>query len=60
MEQRGPSRPGWLEVVTGNARARAFYAREGWHDAGTADRVIDTSSGPAVVPSHRYEKWLQR
>jgi GNAT superfamily N-acetyltransferase len=51
---------GWLEVVTGNARARAFYAREGWRDAGTADRVIDTSSGPALVPSHRYEKWLQR
>jgi GNAT superfamily N-acetyltransferase len=51
---------GWLEVVTGNARARAFYAREGWRDAGTADHVIDTSSGPAVVPSHRYEKWLGR
>ena len=48
----------WLEVVTGNARARAFYARQGWRDAGPADRVIDTSSGPVVVPSHRYEKWL--
>ncbi|HEX6657171.1 MAG TPA: GNAT family N-acetyltransferase, partial [Ilumatobacter sp.] len=39
---------GWLEVVTGNARARAFYARRGWRDAGPADRVIDTASGPAV------------
>jgi ribosomal protein S18 acetylase RimI-like enzyme len=50
----------WLEVVTGNARARAFYARQGWRDTGTAVSVIETSSGPAVVPSHRYEKWLRR
>jgi ribosomal protein S18 acetylase RimI-like enzyme len=50
----------WLEVVTGNARARAFYARRGWRDTGPADCVIDTSSGPAEVPSHRYEKWLRR
>jgi GNAT superfamily N-acetyltransferase len=50
---------GWLEVVTGNARARAFYARQGWRDTGPADRTIDTSRGPALVPSHRYEKWLR-
>jgi putative acetyltransferase len=49
----------WLEVVSGNARARAFYARQGWRDTGAADRVIETSSGPAVVPQHRYEKWLR-
>jgi GNAT superfamily N-acetyltransferase len=49
----------WLEVVTGNARARAFYARQGWRDTGPADRLIETSSGPAVVPQHRYEKWLR-
>jgi GNAT superfamily N-acetyltransferase len=49
----------WLEVVTGNARARAFYARHGWRDAGDADREIETASGPAVVvPYRRYEKWL--
>jgi GNAT superfamily N-acetyltransferase len=49
----------WLEVVTGNARARAFYARQGWRDTGPADHLIETSSGPAVVPQHRYEKWLR-
>jgi ribosomal protein S18 acetylase RimI-like enzyme len=49
----------WLEVVTGNARARAFYARQGWRDTGPFDRLIETSSGPAVVPQHRYEKWLR-
>ena len=48
----------WLEVVTGNARARAFYARRGWRDTGAADRETETASGPAVVPYHRYEKWL--
>jgi GNAT superfamily N-acetyltransferase len=25
---------GWLAVVAGNARARAFYERAGWHDEG--------------------------
>jgi ribosomal protein S18 acetylase RimI-like enzyme len=49
----------WLDVVTGNDRARAFYARQGWRDTGPADDSIETSTGPAVVPQHRYEKWLQ-
>lgn len=49
----------WLDVVTGNARARAFYARQGWRDTGPADHSIATSSGPVVVPQHRYEKWLR-
>jgi putative acetyltransferase len=49
----------WLEVVTGNGRARSFYARQGWRDTGPADRVIETSPGPTVVPQHRYEKWLR-
>jgi GNAT superfamily N-acetyltransferase len=49
----------WLEVVTGNGRARSFYARQGWRDTGPADHLIETSSGPAVVPQHRYEKWLR-
>jgi GNAT superfamily N-acetyltransferase len=50
----------WLEVVTGNARARAFYARQGWRDTGPEDRVVDTSTGPVLVASHHYEKWLRR
>jgi len=49
----------WLDVVTGNARARAFYARRGWRDTGASDQAIDTSCGPAIVPQHRYEKWLR-
>ena len=32
----GHSQP-WLAVVTGNARARHFYEREGWRDAGHLD-----------------------
>lgn len=49
----------WLDVVTGNARARAFYARHGWRDAGPVEHAIDTLGGPATVHSHRYEKWLR-
>jgi GNAT superfamily N-acetyltransferase len=50
----------WLSVVAGNARARRFYAREGWHDAGPIDYFAETSQGPMLVPSHRYEKQLDR
>jgi len=49
----------WLDVVTGNARARAFYARQVWRDTGPSHHAIDTSSGPAIVPQHRYEKCLR-
>jgi putative acetyltransferase len=49
----------WLEVVTGNARARAFYARQGWRDTGPADHMVDTSGGRVLVASHHYEKWLR-
>ena len=45
--------------VTDLARARAFYARQGWSDTGSADHMVDTSAGPALVASHRYEKWLR-
>jgi ribosomal protein S18 acetylase RimI-like enzyme len=50
----------WLSVVAGNARARRFYAREGWHDAGPIDYYAETSRGKLLVPSHRYEKQLDR
>lgn len=49
----------WLEVVTGNARARAFYARQGWRDTGPADQMVNTSGGSVLVASHKYEKWLR-
>ena len=50
----------WLSVVAGNARARRFYAREGWHDAGPIDYYAETSQGKMLVPSHRYEKTVRR
>lgn len=49
----------WLDVVTGNARACAFYARQGWRDGGPVEHAIETSAGPAIVQSHRYEKWVR-
>ena len=49
----------WLEVVTGNARARAFYTRQGWRDTGSADHTVETSGGPVLVASNKYEKWLR-
>jgi GNAT superfamily N-acetyltransferase len=49
----------WLSVVAGNARARRFYTREGWHDAGPIDYYAETSQGKMLVPSHRYEKQLE-
>jgi ribosomal protein S18 acetylase RimI-like enzyme len=46
----------WLAVVAGNARARRFYARNGWRDAGAFDYPAETASGTFPVPSRRYEK----
>ena len=46
----------WLAVVAGNARARRFYARRGWRDAGRVLHRADIAGGTMVVPSHRYEK----
>jgi GNAT superfamily N-acetyltransferase len=45
----------WLAVVAGNARARAFYARHGWRDAGPFIYHAETDAGAFPVPSHRYE-----
>jgi GNAT superfamily N-acetyltransferase len=46
----------WLAVVAGNARARRFYERSGWHDAGPVVYQAQVSGGTVDVPSHRYEK----
>lgn len=48
-------RKAWLAVVAGNGRARAFYARLGWRDAGPFDYLAETDDGPLAVPCHRYE-----
>ena len=44
----------WLAVATGNARARRFYERCGWTDAGEFDYAAATESGTTPVPSRRY------
>jgi putative acetyltransferase len=48
-------RRAWLAVVAGNQRARAFYARHGWRDAGPMSYMAETEAGPLPVPTHRYE-----
>lgn len=48
----------WLAVVSGNARARRFYARQGWRDAGPFDYYAEIDGGTFAVPCHRYEKQL--
>ncbi|SNT61643.1 Ribosomal protein S18 acetylase RimI [Asanoa hainanensis] len=46
----------WLAVAAGNARARRFYERSGWSDAGLFDYLASTADGPIPVPCHRYVK----
>jgi len=48
----------WLAVVDGNARARAFYERLGWHDAGPIAYEAEVEDGTFPVPCRRYEKVL--
>ncbi len=45
----------WLAVVAGNQRARSFYSRHGWRDAGPFTYMAETEIGPLAIPSHRYE-----
>jgi GNAT superfamily N-acetyltransferase len=50
----------WLAVVPGNARARRFYERQGWSDAGPYDNPAFTRDGSTLlVPTRRYEKPLR-
>lgn len=46
----------WLAVVAGNARARAFYQRNGWYDEGSFVYAAAGDHGPIAVPCHRYTK----
>ncbi|HEY8152229.1 MAG TPA: GNAT family N-acetyltransferase [Vicinamibacteria bacterium] len=50
----------WLAVVAGNTRARRFYERNGWRDAGGFDYAAEISGGTIPVPSRRYEKVVTR
>lgn len=50
----------WLAVAVGNARARRFYAREGWSDAGALDYAAPIEGGTVSVPCRRYEKRVSR
>ena len=53
------SRVAWLAVAAGNARARRFYERSGWRDAGPIDYAAEVTGGTLVVPCRRYEKRLE-
>ena len=53
--RRAGHRRAWLAVVAGNRRARSFYSRLGWRDAGAFTYMAQTAAGPMPVPSHRYE-----
>ena len=48
----------WLAVVPCNHRARRFYERRGWTDAGPFDYAAAGDRGPITVPAHRYVKRL--
>ncbi|MGW5121705.1 N-acetyltransferase family protein [Streptomyces noursei] len=57
VRQHGHERA-WLAVATGNARARRFYARNGWCDEGAFGYPAAGPDGPVSVPCHRYAKHL--
>jgi putative acetyltransferase len=46
----------WLAVVVGNARARAFYEKHGWHDAGDLPYEVTALGETFISPCRRYEK----
>ena len=46
----------WLAVVTGNARARAFYEKQGWTDAGDLPYEVTAGGERFVSPCRRYVK----
>jgi GNAT superfamily N-acetyltransferase len=48
----------WLAVVPGNARARRFYGRRGWSDAGPFEYSAAAGEGSIPVPARRYLKAL--
>ena len=49
-------RQAWLAVVPGNARARRFYERQGWYDAGDLEYPAAAGTGTVLVRCRRYAK----
>jgi len=45
----------WLAVAEGNARARRFYERRGWRNAGPMAYEAAAGGGTFTVPTLRYE-----
>lgn len=48
----------WLAVVVGNARARAFYERQGWVDEGDLAYEVTALGETYLSPCRRYVKPL--
>jgi GNAT superfamily N-acetyltransferase len=48
----------WLAVVVGNSRARRFYERHGWVDAGDLPYVVTAGGATYTSPCRRYVKPL--
>jgi GNAT superfamily N-acetyltransferase len=44
----------WLAVVEGNARARRFYERRGWHDDGALPYEVVSGGRTLISPCRRY------
>lgn len=49
----------FLTCAIGNARARRFYEKSGWHLAGTVVENLDTAEGPYPIEIWRFEKRLR-
>jgi GNAT superfamily N-acetyltransferase len=49
----------WLAVVAGNARARRFYEKHGWRDAGDLPYEVAAGGTTYVSPCRRYVKSLR-
>ncbi|MGY2703133.1 N-acetyltransferase family protein [Nocardioides sp. HB32] len=46
----------WLAVVVGNDRARRFYEKHGWYDAGDLPYHVTAQGEQFISPCRRYEK----
>ena len=46
----------WLSVVSGNARARRFYAGRGWADGGDLPYEVTAGGSTYISPCRRYVK----
>jgi putative acetyltransferase len=49
----------WLAVVAGNARARRFYAKHGWHDGGDLAYEVTAGGTTWVSPCRRYTRQVR-